>query len=303
MDAEKRFRVIVSLSIGAIAAAYARSTMLATGGPGPAADFTYHWLAARALLSGHSPYAVIHGGTHGFAGPYVYPVTSAIVALPFASWLGPVDSAAAFIGLSSALLAFAIGYQRLPVFLSTSFLWAANSGQLSPLIAAGTLLPALGWAAPIKPNLGIASLVYRPSKAALIGSALLIGCAFLIYPHWFQDWLETLSHRVGGIYFIPLTLIGGPLILLVGIRSRLPEARLLLALTILPQAFLFYDALLLWLIPRTWKESLLLSAFSWAALLLGNSIHSHQTTAEIYAPFIIALLYLPCVIMVVRRQN
>ena len=285
--------------------------MMAIPGPRQADDFTWYWLGARALLAGQNPYDLIHiGGRYVLDTPFVYPLTTAIAIIPFAGWLEPVTAAAFFIGVSSALLAWGItsdGYHRLPLFGSISFLWVCNSGQLSPLIAASALIPAIGWLAPVKPNLGLAALAYCPSRTAVIGSALFIAAAFAVNPHWLGQWWATLPLAPPGAKRIPITIIGGPVLLLALLRWRRPEARLLLALALVPQSILFYDQLLLWLVPATMRQSILLSLLSIMALVLGERGFSagagHAEVTAAYAPMIMALLFLPCLIMVLRRPN
>ncbi len=197
----------MAICFGLGAAAYTYAAMKAFPGPRQADDFTWYWLGARALLAGQNPYGVIHvGGRYALDTPFVYPLTTAIATIPFAAWLNPATAAAFFIGVSSALLAWGItsdGYGRLPLFGSISFLWVCNSGQLSPLIAASALLPVLGWLAPVKPNLGLAAIAYRPSRTAVVGSALFITAAFAVNPHWLGQWLavrneSSLARSVAG---------------------------------------------------------------------------------------------------------
>ena len=107
--------------------------MKATNGARVADDFTWHWPGARAILAGENPYTVVQaGGQYDLIAPYIYPLTTAIAAIPFSAWLSPALAAAAFIGFSSTLLAWGItseGYYKLPLFLSLPFVWAASAGQ------------------------------------------------------------------------------------------------------------------------------------------------------------------------------
>jgi hypothetical protein len=283
----------------------------AVPGPRQADDFTWYWLGARALLDGQNPYGVIHvGGRYALDAPFVYPLTTAIAIVPFAAWLDPVEAAALFIGVSSALLAWGItgdGYQRLPLFLSIPFIWVCNSGQLAPLLTASALLPALGWLAPVKPNLGLAAIAYRPSRIAILGSILFIAVAFALNPDWLGQWLAMLPYAPPGSKKVPIMIVGGPVLLLALLRWRRPEARLLLVLAIVPQSMLFYDQLLLWLVPATLRQSILLSLLSVLALIVGEGRFSsgagHGEVTAAYAPLIMALLFLPCLVMVLLRPN
>ncbi|MGE5749726.1 MAG: hypothetical protein ACM31F_07185 [Gemmatimonas sp.] len=305
-----RFRLLVAISIGGIAAAYCLSQMktIQTGG---ADDFTWHWLGARALLKGQSPYKVVTaGGKYNLIAPYIYPLTTSIAAIPFSAFLPPPYAATLFIGLSTTLLAWGLikdDYHRLPLFLSLPFAWSASSGQFAPIVAAAALIPALGWLAPIKPTIGLAAVAYRPSKAAVIGSAAFLGVAFVFNPHWVSEWHDSLAHRVRDVYWAPVTVMGGPLLLLALFKWKRPEARMLVVLSLVPQLFLFYDQLLLWLVPKTWRESLLLSVLSWVALYFGNkgfgANPSTQQVVSSYAMPMMFLLFLPSLVMVLRRPN
>lgn len=306
------FRFLVSICIGSVAATYCFVVLTAQNSARSAADFTWHWLAARALLDGLDPYLVVKvGGEYDLIAPYIYPLTTAIGSIPFAAWLEPIPATASFIGVSSTLLAWAVtseGYQRLPLFLSVPFLWAANSGQFSPILTAGALIPALGWLAPLKPTLGLATIAYRPSLTALAGSAIFVGVAFVVNPWWLQGWYASLAQRVEDSYWVPLTVVGGPVMLLALTRWRRPEARLLLVLSLVPQLFFFYDQLLLWLVPKTWKESSLLSGLSWIALIVGNTrittpAATTHDVSEAYAPVVFAFLFLPALVMILVRRN
>jgi hypothetical protein len=307
---DPRFRLLVAICIGALAAAYCFSQMrvLENGG---ADDFTWHWLGARALLEGKSPYVeVTAGGRYNLIAPYIYPLTTAVAAIPFSAFLPPAYAVTLFIGVSTTLLAWGLtmdDYHRLPLFLSLPFAWSASSGQFAPIIAAAALIPALGWLAPIKPTIGLASIAYRPSKIAIAGSAAFIVLAMAFNPHWIADWRASLAHRVNDVYWSPVSILGGPLLLLAVMKWKRPEARMLFVLALVPQLFLFYDQLMLWLVPRTWRESLALSALSWLALYIGNmGFGVDPSTKDVvtsYALPIMLLLFLPSLVMVLRRPN
>lgn len=304
-------RVAVTLLVGLAGGLYCYFSLKASGGPRPADDFTWHWLAARALIEGKNPYVVITvGGPYQLDAPYVYPLTTAMAAVPFAIRLGPAAAAGLWIGVGSALLAWGItrtGYTGLLAFLSMPYIWAANAGQFAPIITAAALLPALGFITPVKPQIGIVALIYRPSRTAAYGAIAFVALSLLISPHWPREWLDTLPHRVPGIYRSPVTILGGPLLLLAVMRWRRPEGRLLLAMSLVPQNMLFYDQLLLWLVPTTRNELMILGALSIVAPLVASiglppGANIRQVN-QMYAPAIVALIYLPCLIMVLRRPN
>jgi hypothetical protein len=99
-----------------------------------AKDFSYPWRAARALLAGNNPYEVMRAvGEYPFNSGLLYPLPAALVATPLAP-LRPEIAGAIFVGLSSALLGWAILRDcpyRLPLFVSAPFVQAAILGQWS----------------------------------------------------------------------------------------------------------------------------------------------------------------------------
>ncbi|MEO8576697.1 MAG: hypothetical protein ABI556_08360 [Gemmatimonadales bacterium] len=304
-------RVAVALLVGIAGGFYCYFSLKASGGPRPADDFTWHWLAARALIEGKDPYVVISaGGPYHLDAPYVYPLTTAMAAVPFALFLSPAAAAATWIGCGSALLAWAVtrkSYDGLLIFLSMPYLWAANSGQFSPIITAAAVIPALGFITPVKPQIGLAALAWKPSRIALYGAIAFVALSFAINPGWVREWLDTLPHRVPGIYKSPITVLGGPLLLLSIMKWRRPEGRLLLAMSLLPQNMLFYDQLLLWLIPNSRNQIMILGILSILATFVGSiGLPPGASIIDVnqrYAPAIVALVYLPCLIMVLRRPN
>lgn len=305
-------RIVIAILVGTLGGLYCYFSLKASGGPRPADDFTWHWLAARALIEGKNPYVVITaGGPYQLDAPYVYPLTTAIAAVPFALFLAPAAAAATWIGAGSALMAFAVtkkGYTRLLMFFSMPYIWAANAGQFSPILVAACLLPWLGFIAPVKPQIGIVSLLYKPSRIAWIGAIAFIVLSLAIDPSWPREWLAVLPHRVPGVYRSPVTVLGGPLLLLAILKWKRTDARLLLMMSLVPQNMLFYDQLLLWLIPRTRNELMILGILSMVAPLIASFFLppgplNIRGVNQAYAPVIVALVYLPCLLMVLRRNH
>jgi hypothetical protein len=303
-------RIAVAILAGIAGGLYCYFSIRAAGGPRVADDFTWQWLAVRALAHGNDPYAVISaGGQYHLDQPYVYPLTTAIVAFPFARWLPPLEAAALWMAVSTALLAFAVtrhSYTGLLIFASMPFIWAVNSAQTSVIVAAGAVLPILGFMAALKPQIGIAALAYKPSRTAFIGVAAIGLISLAVNPTWPIEWIDILPHRVPGVYRIPVTVLGGPLLLLAVLRWRLPEARLLLIMALVPQTMLFYDQLILWLIPKTKNEYMILGSLSMVAPLIASLALPRgadiRAVTQAYAPVIVALIYLPCLILVLRRR-
>ena len=304
-----RRRVAVAAALAIAAALLTYYKMLQEPG-GMAADYTWYWRAARAIIDGYSPYDVIKPvGPYPFDQGFNYPITTAMLVVPLA-WLTPAIGSAILMGIGTFLLAFGItrdGYEQLPIFGSVPFFVCLESVQLAPLLAAAALIPAASWMCSLKPNLGLAAFAYNPALKVVVLNVLVLLLSIAIFPHWPLKWLESVQHRTPGNYASPLFLPGGILLLLSLLKWRLPEARLLLVMSIVPQSLLFTDQLMLWLIPKTRVESMLLSIFSLPAMFLGAANVGENANVAAYTrsmgPAILALLYLPCLIMVLRRPN
>jgi hypothetical protein len=219
-------------------------------------DVDQLWVAARAVIHGQDAYAAVGpGDPAGMQFPLFYPLTAALALIPlvpFPLWLARF----LWVALGAAIFGYALGRDReylWPTFFGMPFLSAIRSAQWSPLLTAAMLLPALGWLAAAKPNLGIAMLAGARSRRAarilLIGGTLLLLVSLVVDPQWPWRWHEALQHST---HFRPLILRpGGFLILLTLLRWRDADARLLLALALVPVTGLFYDMLPACLVART----------------------------------------------------
>lgn len=263
-----------------------------------AKDFSFPWRAARALLDGQNPYEVIRAvGEYPFNSGLLYPLPAALVATPF-SQLRPEIAGALFIGLSCALLGWAILRDRphlLPLFASAPFVQAAILGQWSPLLTAAALLPALQFLAAAKPTVGLAAWLYQPSRIGIIGGVILVVIAFLVVPGWSGDWREVVGST--SKYRGPATTLMGSFLLLGILRWRRREGRLLLAMSLMPQLPVFYDSLILWLIPSTVWRSLALSAASWVGYLAWYPDRASPLQNEIAFPWLVFTIYLPALVL------
>lgn len=296
-------RLLISIIIGVYAAYLAWPGVGVVG----ASDFNQLWYGARALLDGGSPYAAVGPGrTFDWPFPLFYPLPAVLVAVPFT-----VISAAAagmiFSGATAGVLAWVlagIAPYRLAAVLSFSFYYAAAISQWSPILIASALIPGLGFLLVVKPTIGLALWLYKPHWQAVLGGALLVLLSLLVRPEWPLEWMNTFG--AGTHIHGPITTLGGPLILLVLLRWRRPEARLLAALACVPHTTLLYEALPLFLIPTSWAQSLLLVMLNWAAQIVVITLQPYQSLAErarMSATVSVALLYLPCLIMILRRPN
>jgi hypothetical protein len=165
--------------------------------------------------------------------------------------------------VSSALCAWGVARtdpDRFPLFLSAPFFLALSLGQWSPLLVAAALLPALAPLIVAKPNLGAAVWLAAPRFWPLAGGAAIVAISLVVMPEWPAAWLANVSGREEKV--VPVLHPGGVVLLLALIAWRRPEARLLAVLSVVPQALLFYDQLLLWLVPRSRRQSIALSLAS-----------------------------------------
>jgi hypothetical protein len=80
---------------------------------------------------------------------------------------------------------------------------------------------------------------------------------------------------------------------------RRPEGRLFAAMALVPQNLFYYDQLALWLVPRTLRQSLLLSIYSfvvyltwWRVVARGDTDYMRQAVPYAYALYFPALAIL-----------
>jgi len=114
----------------------------------PGGDFWQHWTAARSLLHGADPYAVITPTTLRVAGDsntvygnwWFYPLPVAVFALPVAMLSASVAAAVFTAGASGALafLLSAGGLGVLAVLLSAPFVLCVVAAQLSAALVAAS---------------------------------------------------------------------------------------------------------------------------------------------------------------------
>jgi hypothetical protein len=216
-----------------------------------------------------------------------------------------------FVALSTGVLAFALtrdGWWRLPLLLSAPMWFGALSGQITPLLVAAMLIPSLGWLAPMKFTLGAAGALYTLSKRyVLLGLGTTI-ISIILFPSWPKEWLAELADVAGRYYHIPVQLPGGVIGLVALVRWRRPEARLFVAMTLLPQTMFYYDQLPLGLVARSHSLALRFALVSWLApvgvILMHRTASADRATLFGWnAPVILALYYLPCLLLILRRPN
>jgi hypothetical protein len=298
-------RALVALALGCFAAAVVHAGHQP---PVPKSDWDETWAAGRAFLDGLDPYTALAADHQSgqFSYPFVYPGPAVLVAAPFA--LLPLQTALwLWAGIGTAGLAWTLlsrGWWGLLGLGSAFYLHALISVQWSPLLTASVAVPALGFVWAAKPTIGAALFAGWPSRAALIGGGVIVVLSLILMPGWIPRFLAAslaMPHTTP-----PAGRAGGFLLLLSFLRWRRPEARMLGVLALVPQTTLLYEMVPLLLIPRTWREMLLLVGLSLIVGVLAlQQDPSHHLTAAITTlwPVFLLLIYLPCLILVLRREN
>lgn len=300
----QRQRLAIALTIGLAAgtltwlAFQQRPDMLAR-------DFTYPLRGALAVLDGQNPYEVIRpAGPPPYDYPFMYPLTAAIAAIPFA--LLPMQLAGVvFVILGVGALAYFVsgrGPGQLWVVLSVPFIMTVVLAQWGPLMMAGTMTPILGWALAAKPTIGLALFAYRPDWRTGAVALALTGLAFVVQPGWLADWFAAVKGLPG--HPIPASRPLGFLAALALIKWRKPEARLVGVMALVPQNLYFYDQLALWLVARNGRTALALTITSWLALLATRAQCGDRLFCGPEAELsILGLIYLPAAIIALSAPN
>ena len=304
----RRQRLIVALLVGLAAGVFSWLMQLR---PNAAPDFAYPHTAVGFFLDGQNPYHAMYGAPGSrfpFDQPLFYPFTALLMIVPFATFK-LATATGLFIGLSSAALAYCItrdGLWRIHVFASASFVFAATVGQFSPLLMLMAFSPRFGFLAAVKPNIGLALFMRRPTVLAVVGSLALLALSIAIFPTWPADWLASLRRSVADeTHRAPVLQMGGFMLLLSVVGWRLAAGRLLLTLSLIPQALLFYDQLLLWLIPRTRQQSIFLTAASQLGMIVWYlSLGPDDNPVAAAYPMVVPFLFLPALgILLWQRRS
>ena len=184
---------------------------------------------------------------------------------------------------------------------------AAGSAQWSPLFTAAMSTPILAVAFAAKPTVGLALAIAGSARVrtyAICGAIILFMASIAWLPSWVSDWIA--NARTANHIASPLFRTGGVAVLLVLIRWRRPEARLILALACVPQSGAWYEALPLFLVPRSRNETILLAISSSVGFLLYyprmDLVGDIAVNRDVGA-LVVAFVYLPAIILVLRREN
>jgi hypothetical protein len=304
--------LVVALSVAALAGAVAWHI-----GNYPS-DFDHILMASRIFLRGDDPYAAIGPGRAiPWPWPMYYPAPALLVLSPFLMLPG-AWAHTAFTTISAGLLAYLFARDtpwRLLFFLSGAFFFTVTLGQWGMWLALAALMPrTFGVIYAAKPTMGAVSWARLLDWRALVAPAALTLLSVLMQPAWPARWLAVVS---GGYHPSMVALPGGFLLLAAVLRWRQPDARLLLALSLVPQTISPYELVLPFLIARTkWECAYLAVATSMTVVLAflsttpappislttGGDAYM-QATTRVLAPLFLVLVYLPCLWMVFRRRE
>lgn len=272
-------------------------------------DLDQTWWAGRLLLDGRDPYTVIGDGTDPrWLFRYFYPMPAAWVGVALAP-LGRDAMRMTFVAVSGALFAYALTRERWTPLaaVATQGYWSAVFlAQWTPLVAAGAVLPAVGWALACKPNVALMALAgaqWRERRRVMwcvAAATAITALTLLADPTWplrWRDALQTSEH------FMPLVLRPwGWLLLLAAFRWREPAARILLAIAIIPHTPGSRESLLFFLTPIAAPQALVLIVGSHVAARMMDGwdwqrsfvayidASAHAVLVAVYLPFLVALL-------------
>jgi len=307
----RRARIVAALCLGLVVAGYvvARERFYPEWG----ADIIQSWAGAWVLRRGENPYTAIgpNGTFMHWPWPLFYPLPALMLTLPFTT-LSVAVFRPVFLGGSSAWLAYVLTRRdlwRLAVLASAAFLGAIASGAWEPVLVAAALTPGACALYLAKPNVGLVLGTALPRRRATyvgIGVAIvLLAASLIVRPGWVQDWRDAL--RAGTHLAGPITRPGGFLVLAALAKWRRADARLLVAMAAVPQSMILQAALPLFLIARGRTETILLAMLSF----IPYAVQLHYAAQNMLFPELtqhtgaamVLCLYLPCVLMVLRRPN
>lgn len=272
-------------------------------------DFGLAWFGARAMLHGIDPYPLVGPGRpFDWDWHLYYPATTMVVVLPLAL-LPELMATLAFVWISAALLTYALterGWERIWILPSAAFIVAVRAAQWSPIFSAAYLLAPLAAILIAKPTLGAAIVAGSPSlrtlSFAVFGGVVLLTVSLALLPSWPAEWFELIRRQsdLGP----PVAWTGGVFILLALFRWRLPEARLLAGMGLVPLTASWYEALPLLLIGKTKRECQVLSMISSLGYILQISFvrHGFIERQQVRA-LMLVFCFAPALFVVLRRPN
>jgi hypothetical protein len=237
--------------------------------------------------------------------PFYYPLPAVLVAMPFTAL--PIALARpAFDIVVGWIFAYALWRQApyaLLALFSGAYLFAMRAGQTTPMVVAASLIPTLGFLLTVKSNTGLACLIARPSRQAIIGGLAVVALSVILLPSWPLDWWAAIqqSQHIRSPILRPF----GWLLLLAAFRWRTSGGRLLLALAVIPQNTLPHELVPLVLIPGNAVEMAVYVVGSWVAVALTSAAMERATSlsglvTDVWFALLLSV-YLPALYMVLRN--
>jgi hypothetical protein len=235
-----------------------------------------------------------------------YPFTAMLMLYPFTflplTLIGPL-----FCTISTSIFAYALLRDNKPwklfVLLSPPFIFSINSMQFVPLITSALLLPSLLPLSILKPQLGFALIAAgKWSYRTFLITLLTLAASLVVYPNWIIDWLKHGVHFSVYAGKIPAFQGLGCILLLSLIKWRSRSSRLLSAMALAPQR-LWYDQLMLFLIPETARQLCFLLIGSWLSVFLSMANGWFMQPSEPRSwIFVICFLYFPTLCLIFQTE-
>lgn len=308
---KRRLIVAAAIAVSASVIFYVIHFLYA-GPPGVSpmhSDFSPVWYGAKILRGGQSPYDLIGPGLQiESQWNAYYPATAYVLAIPF-TVISEESASVVFVGLSSFLLAFGStrdSWHRLPMFASIPFLTGAILGQLSVLVTAILFLPWLAVISCAKPQIALPFVITsrRRMLIAVGGGIVVLLVSLVLLPRWPSQWLGLLRNSP---QFRPAVFnLGGPLILLVLLKWKRPEAWIIAVMALMPQTWFPYNWIALLTLPDSYRGACLLCIVTSVGGLAGEYAVYGIANAEAWrvgGAYSVAFAYLPATFMVLRRPN
>lgn len=262
------------------------------------------------LLQGRDPYPLLGPGRlFEIDYPLLYPASSFVLVMPFAL-LSEHAASLLFTGVSVWLLVYGLtsdGWHRLPMIASAAFFDSVMAAQWTLIMTAALFLPWLAFVTPCKPQSGIPIIAASRSKLAIViailaATVMLIASLWLL-PGWPTEW----ARIVGTADYVraPIMTPLGAAIALVLLRWRRPEAWLIFVSACLPQILMWYSALALLTVARTYRETVVLSMLStlgFFAAAIVTTAHLPHVGLLVWTIFL-SSTYGPAAVLVLLRPN
>jgi hypothetical protein len=146
-----------------------------------------------------------------------------------------------------------------------------------------------------KPQIGLPVALTHVSWRGVLACLVFLLLTLIALPSWPLLWIHQFGYYE---HFIPLLVLPGPLLILALWRYRDRDAWLLLLAAIMPQRW-FFDAFILWLIPKTRREILFTAVFSWGAGIWRWYQFPHSFSQV--GRWAVLLIYLPMLVVILAR--